>query len=369
MSFKFAITLLLSLTATLSASARADGTRGGGNAIRCDDGKLYAWDYINAKFENMPIDEQLLAARDTKGILETIAKRLPEISLDLAFTLDDFRKFNSDLYDESSTRVWISGKNPLINVGDEDRTRIPKSCVANADAGFKLYQAVIRTQSGSDGKIRYEFDPELTAELERTNPIQLSFLYIHEWLRDFLKDANSIALATQLIHSTRFAKATPSASHRVLGEIGIRLKTLLLKGHYPLVSGKALLSNMEIGYGLAQDKKSYVYIVKGTLPSSVLMQGRYVDSTASSLRFVNSKSAKGSVEIKEHDGGHFTDWQPNGGITGTIDFGKNEIDLHLKHFETAGKTCFRVYFQTMVVDRWDPSRRELKESRTGVYCH
>ena len=343
---KLALASALVLT-TVQVSAKTDGTRGGGNAIRCDDGKLYAWDFINAKLDNVQIDTEFQKAPTAKEILEKISTRLPQISLQLAFTLDDFRKFNSDLFSKDSNRIWIKGHNPLIAVGDEDRTRIPKSCVANAGADFKLYQAVIRTQNGAGGKIRYEYDPDLIAELERTNPLQLSFLYVHEWLRDFLDDSNSITIANQFIHSPQLATNDQGHSHQIFKELGMSFHLRLPFGKYRLASGKAFSAPPEVSYGLASDGKSYVYKIRLPLHSKIEILDVHDSHEGFATNSVFPGAKDGWIEIKKERETSYgtTSFSVGSAITSTLNVGINKShrvtgSVYVNgHVEADGETC------------------------------
>ena len=180
-----------------------EGISGGGNAIRCDDTKLYSWDYIARALPNSEVDPDYYKAKNAKEIIEKISKKLSDYNPVMAASLEDFRLFNEDPSNHATKRLWIPGSNPLAPIGDEDRTRIPKNCIATADEHFKLYQAVARKAAGDT---IYEYDSSLLKELERNSPIQLSFLYIHEWLRDYSQNTSAILYATQLFHTKKWGK-------------------------------------------------------------------------------------------------------------------------------------------------------------------
>ena len=225
------LTLGLSLS-FLGLNARAGAVDGGGgNAIRCDDGKLYSWDFINAQFDQMPVDPSLLEMKTTKEILQALEKRIARVSPPMAKSFADFQKFNADPFATSTSRIWIAGTNPLVNLGDEDRVRIPKNCVSQATNSFSLYQAVIRRKPK---KIIYAYDSNIVKELEQNSPVQLSFLYVHEWLRDYTQSASQITLIDQVLHSTRWLKQTSESFREMLEGFGVKAPRLplLVAGAY-----------------------------------------------------------------------------------------------------------------------------------------
>ena len=240
---------------------------GGGNAILCQDTKLYAWDYIDAKFANTAIDPEFQNAKSADEILNLIAQRLTLLNLPMAASLADFQKRNTDPLIDSN-RLWIYTSNPLIAIGDEDRTQIPVSCVASAKPDFALYQAVIRQELADDGKITYQADQKLLDRLAANSPLQLAFLYIHEWLRDYDADPSHIVLVTQLLHGSKIYSMSPVEFNHTLGKFGLNVPTddltpFIKPGKYKLIKGPALLNGLEIVI------KNYKMRVNGAFAASI----------------------------------------------------------------------------------------------------
>ena len=212
------LTLSVLALAPNTSSAKGGLDAGGGYAIQCDDGHLYSWDYINAPYESMAVNPEFLKAKSAKEILEKLALRLDKMNTTLAKSLRDYAKFNEDSLDLEQDRVWVKNSNPLLSLGDEDRVRIPKSCVRKANAKFKVIQAVIRKTKeraprGTDPldsmptRKLYYADSKVLSRLA-ANPnkgaLQLSSLYVHEWLRDFVSDANKITAINQFLHAAKW---------------------------------------------------------------------------------------------------------------------------------------------------------------------
>ena len=242
---------LVTLAAPCSGSADEEGNSsgGGGNAILCDDGKVYAWDYVNTKVDNMAIDPAFRNAKSAEQILKIMVQRLHNVHHGLANSLDDFLKFNADPINDSG-RVWFHSKNPLINLNDEDRSRLPKACIKNAKPDFKLYQAVIRIDTAVT---RYDVDDALVKKLAANSALQLSFLYVHEWLRDFSNSAANILVVNQLLHSQKFWTLNQEKFGLTLGKYGMSISDdknyyphNLVPGNYTLKEGNGSMESFTL---------------------------------------------------------------------------------------------------------------------------
>lgn len=230
----------LLICALMSSFAHA-GTRdaGGGDAILCQDGKLYAWDYIQTKPAENDIDPEILKAKSSSEILAIIYKRLLPLNPFLADSFADFMKRNEDPLKPKEKRVWISGVNPLIDLNDETFRRIPRSCTGQLDkAKIKdhLRQGVIRTKKAGTDFIIYEYDSEVFSLLEANSPVQLSFLLVHEWLRDYTDSPLSLMRAGRLLHSKSLTTTTSNQLNRALLQFGVRTPHVWL-GDYEGTAG------------------------------------------------------------------------------------------------------------------------------------
>lgn len=238
---------LLSKPSTASAGGL---DAGGGYAIRCDDGKLYAWDYVNAPFSGINVRESYKKAKNAKEIVAKIALRLEDYNLGMAESLRDYQKFNEDPSDVDEGRVWLKSTNPLIELNDADITRLPKNCISRATKKFRLQQAVVRYKREGDTteRVFYAADSRILSALEKNNPVQLSFLYIHEWLRDFTEDSQTLSMANQLLHSEKWP-ANEGAFRQVMDGFGIKIalreENNLYSGKYSLVGAIPTYNNSD----------------------------------------------------------------------------------------------------------------------------
>lgn len=192
------------LVGQLSLAQKAEGgvAGGGGDAILCNDGKYYSYDYILTLGSAETLNPEYMSANSARLIVSDIAKNLKSKVYYMGRSLEEFiGRIGASAYETTnySQRVWLTGINPLLDISDESRLRIPKDCLNEAGQA-KIYQAVIRTQ-GKYGIIQYNYDQNITHALHRNSPLQLSFLYIHEWLRDYTDDPETLVNMTRMLHS------------------------------------------------------------------------------------------------------------------------------------------------------------------------
>lgn len=211
----------------ISNAQQAEGgvAGGGGNSILCNDGKYYSYDFIltqktkgkiNPAFANMEDPMQMV-----KRIANIMALKVPA----MAESLNDFiLGLQSSEFDMGIGRIWIAGLNPLAPLGDESRLRIPSMCL-NSKGEPKIYQTVIRTKNEFN-IIQYNYDERQIMELHRNGPIQVSFLYIHEWLRDYTEDATVILNIVRMLHEEGWVTAAPEGVLSAMRRYGLNTDRL-----------------------------------------------------------------------------------------------------------------------------------------------
>lgn len=206
----FMKSFLLAFGALNIATASISGTeiRGGGDAVRCiasTENSLkgtYSLDYLLTKSSATSAD---IAPASTVGaslarIQAILERKLPKLGL----SLKNYNAVIDNYTDFTRSRVWIASDS-LVNIGDEDLLVTgPVNCQKSDRSGkLDLVQAVSRIQDLNTHFVRYYFDQSVVTELERAGPVQLSFLYVHEWLWDFYlpERVNNSRLVNRLLHS------------------------------------------------------------------------------------------------------------------------------------------------------------------------
>ena len=137
-----------------------------------------------------------------------IHEKLPE----LKSSWDDFSSqiFNT----EGITRVWTASSYGLREIGDEDLNStetVPENCKSNDR--IRIVQTVARTDSDRipRQKIYYSYVPTVIDELKSTNPMDLSFLLVHEWLWDHSKNVRENRQITRFFHTKQFKSMSRQA--------------------------------------------------------------------------------------------------------------------------------------------------------------
>lgn len=221
--------LLLTIFVALifrSTAHAGPGSSGGGDAIRCNDGLTYALDYVltdgsgtvDARLEHLPSSEHIL-----KVIVESLRNKIPALSR----SLDDFSKF-PEQPSSSSKRLWLTRKNPLIYLNDQNIDQVPVNCL-DQNHNPNIWQAVIRT-AGEGTFILYQRDPNALAELAKNSSIQVSFMYIHEWLRDYTTNPVVIRNVNRYLHSAGTLAASAEELRAVLNGFGLHLEGIQTSG-------------------------------------------------------------------------------------------------------------------------------------------
>ena len=193
------------LVGQLSHAQKAEGgvAGGGGDAILCNDGKYYSYDYIATLGSAELLNPQYLNnSKSAKQIVLDIAKNLRAKVPYMGPNLEAFvNSIGASAYETTTytSRVWLPGANPLFDLSDESKLRIPKDCL-DSSGQPQIVQAVIRVKS-KYGFIQYNYDQNITYALNTNSTLQLSFLYVHEWLRDYTDDPTVIMNITRMLHS------------------------------------------------------------------------------------------------------------------------------------------------------------------------
>jgi hypothetical protein len=185
---------------------------GGGDAILCNDGKYYSYDYIATLGSAEVLNPNYLNAKSARDIVLDIAKNLRKKVPYMGPNLEAFvNSITASPYETTTqtARVWLPGANPLFDLSDESKLRIPKDCL-DSSGQPQIVQAVIRVKSRY-GFIQYNYDQNITHALNNNSPLQLSFLYVHEWLRDYTDDPTVIMNMTRMLHSQAWTQLETKA--------------------------------------------------------------------------------------------------------------------------------------------------------------
>ncbi len=125
--------------------------------------------------------------------------------------------------DFSQARIWLPVEE-LADLADEDLLFGDiENCVSMQTKKLDMRQAVSRIYDTETEFIRYYFEPKVFQALAERGAVQLSFLFVHEWIWDFLpvERVNNSRLINWLLHSKQdegwlWLRLNPN-SNRLLG--------------------------------------------------------------------------------------------------------------------------------------------------------
>jgi len=235
LGFLFSLGIFFTTPNSAHAVINGDG-RGGGDVVACKAKPtesryqgLYMLDYLLTRRDdfNEDVDEKFkFLSREVTGltIALEIAKKLEAVSPSAA---KDFRSFLSYIENENWDRgnlegadlfrVWVSAPR-LMDYKDEDFiTDIPSNCY-NDNGQRNISQIVLREDVNST--IIYHYNRALMTEL-KTDPLQFSYLLVHEWLRDYTVHATIIQNVNRYLHSETFFNAQSYESAAIIKRMGL----------------------------------------------------------------------------------------------------------------------------------------------------
>jgi hypothetical protein len=160
-----------------------------------------------------------------RRIEEGLRRNLPEL-------LSDFQEFKQNIFNETDfqkKRVWEKAPFGLFDLKDEELvTLVPENC--KTDGKTSIVQAAIRVPSSLSGRPEdtyvYKYVPEVVDKLKTANPVQLSFLLVHEWLWDFSRNVQRNRRMNYWLHSGRLESWSRDEWVKNLEGIGFTLPGL-----------------------------------------------------------------------------------------------------------------------------------------------
>lgn len=227
--------MLCALTASVSY-ANQGGDNGGGNGgdtVFCVDSQknafkgYYSLDYF-ITYQKKTNNADIVPVNSWEESRSRILKHLKFHAPKLAESFETFLR-GADLLEPSSqpgiiesVRLWVEAPFGLIDIKDERLVRsVPANCLNQAASGSQFVQAIIRHRT--KGLITYEYDYQVLEKLKAEAPLQFSYLIVHEWLWDVLKDVRAIRNVNRLLHSVTLENSSTSALQAILSGFGVNV--------------------------------------------------------------------------------------------------------------------------------------------------
>jgi len=202
-------TLLVASTVT---AAKATGGGNGGDVIECYDSKSETWGYRtldSVVMESQPFFTKV-ENRHTVEALDQIIQKFEETLPIMGAKLSEFRETFNKKSNSNHSVFWIDSK--LYDVQDENLyIRLPEGCDDEIVQAVNLVKKPFK---------RFYYDSEVLKLIEHEGD-ELSWLLVHEWLRDFVDDSDVIRIINAYLHSQEFLAAKDIEIYNTLGTLGI----------------------------------------------------------------------------------------------------------------------------------------------------
>jgi hypothetical protein len=245
-----------------------NGVNNGGDAVSCRPSTTnsyegyYSLDYL-AQFD------PALQAVEVRSLDDSLARMEAGLKAKLPELVPSFLDFKSGLFNETNprhARFWEKAPFGLIDLKDENLvTRLPENC--RDGEKVSIVQAVVRQPPNISGrpldKFVYKYVPEVVDRLRSTQPIQLSFLILHEWLWDFSSNVERNRRLDYWLHSAHLENWSREEWLSNLEAIGFALPgrpepafssavcPVDAKAHEELLKAVQMGRSMKLGFGKA----------------------------------------------------------------------------------------------------------------------
>ena len=224
---KFFLILLLTHSVSWAGGFTVNN---GGDAVVCQPAPMlnqlngfYSLDFMALFRADMPPVQVRSVAESLHRIEKLLHEKLPELA-------PSFSEFVGTLFNETQyfqPRIWEKAAYGLVDLKDENFVSIvPSNCLQ--DGHLMIVQAVIRQDPSALGlpknKVLYRYVPEVIKNLIKTNPLQLSFLLVHEWLWDFSDNVERNRRINYLLHSKNLELWSREEWISALQNLGLNFK-------------------------------------------------------------------------------------------------------------------------------------------------
>lgn len=201
-------------TALIAASTSSAHEKGnGGDVVRCQPTatsgprSVAHWRVLDSLV--MESSFQIRSFATTEEAMDAIEKQLNATRPHLAIRLQIFRQARVKQTDLERGILWIKGI-PKDLQDENLYVEVPKHCAPKPE------QSVVRV---SAQPLRYYYNPAHFASLEPDRD-ELSWLLVHEWLREFSNDAELIRIFNGYFHSQNFFSSDENSLANELKALG-----------------------------------------------------------------------------------------------------------------------------------------------------
>jgi hypothetical protein len=220
----FKIATVLSLVSctlgTSLAHAAGTGSTGGGTGIYCAAGNAasfpsgyYALDYFLAQRN---FGAKLVTFETSTSPIQQISAQLertaPTLAQDLSRFLTIYGKKKDLSFEFDDPVIWEPSTDGLVHLNDENLSEL-------LPAGCQDSVMVVRREK-SDQQTKFIYWPKVLESIE-AHPEHLSWILVHEWLRNFITDSKQIRTLNLYLHSKDFFAQDTFRVVSVLNKLGL----------------------------------------------------------------------------------------------------------------------------------------------------
>lgn len=249
MTSLFQFFLIITSAIIFNQSATAGDTRGnGGDAVICSRSSqngyegIYALDYFLGSLNTeqgpntlVPVDS---VAASLQRIVALLNAKLPKMGASLQQFVENITNHS----DYAKPAIWLSvGK--LEDVADEDLIYgTIANCLKKDSNKLNLKQAVVRFYDPDTKFTRYYFDRDILESFRSKGALQLSFLYVHEWLWSMMRadQVNNLRIINWILHSQSADSLSQDGLANSFRNLGIDSK-YLTNGDRPTAEDKVVV--------------------------------------------------------------------------------------------------------------------------------
>ncbi len=167
---------------TLNAFAGGAVGNGGGFAYCSHNQRLFAYDYLLTLNHSFGRD---IPAADMNKSIQYIASHLQRLNDPL---IKEFLEFFSIIYTQTAGKkfLWFQQKNLRLMLELDLEKLLPSQCRARKQAAY-FFAPFAGVPYSS-----YKYDPDLLASVQAQlqGPLQVSYLWVHEWLWNYFSQDN-----------------------------------------------------------------------------------------------------------------------------------------------------------------------------------
>lgn len=202
---------LLGSTMTVGAAMGATGGGNGGDVVRCvENGQEVYRTLDSVVMANHPFYNPKLYQSSDEAI-EAITAKFRETLPFMGIKFERFLETYENKVSEKRDAFWIESN--LYDIEDENlHVKIPAHCDQEPIQAVNLVKEPFT---------RYYYDSSVISLIEGVDA-EFSWLMIHEWLRDYIDDADVIRIINSYLHSEDFLLDSEKAVEETLNRLGIR---------------------------------------------------------------------------------------------------------------------------------------------------